>query len=400
VGTERPKISAKAILTGHWIRFIQPAYLTIERISHIEENYPVGDSKLAMLFKSIFCGLLMVALGEKVGSQNTMAPLVDLFYSDMTPGVACYRIPALTIAPNGTLLAAADERVPSCQDLGRNPDINIVLRRSQDGGMSWSKLEKLVDFPAGISASDASFIVDQVTGKIFLFFNKMDLINAPGLYRFQWVSSADNGRTWSEPVDITSHISQPVWENDFHFITSGNGIQTDDGTLLHTLVHVGQKAAYVFGSRDHGRSWFVSAQPAVPADESRIAELPDGSWLVNARVNDKGMRFLHVSKDQGKTWQSRPEPLLTDPGCNAAMLQSRSGRHPMLYFINPASPSSRSKLSIRTSDNNGQTWRQGEVLYKGSAAYASADWISNKEIGILFERDEYSRITFLRYRLP
>ncbi len=101
----------------------------------------------------------------------------DLFNTSMNQEISCYRIPALVTATNGDLVVAIDERVPSCQDLRGSDDINIVIRRSQDNGKSWSEIENIVDFPLGKSASDPSMIVDQVTGEIFLFYNFMDLEN-------------------------------------------------------------------------------------------------------------------------------------------------------------------------------------------------------------------------------
>ena len=96
--------------------------------------------------------------------------MVDLFNASANDDVACYRIPALVTAPNGDVLAAIDERVPSCGDLKWSGNINIVLRRSTDHGETWLPIETLVDFPEGQSASDPSMIVDQVTGDIFLFY--------------------------------------------------------------------------------------------------------------------------------------------------------------------------------------------------------------------------------------
>ena len=54
----------------------------------------------------------------------------DLFNKSMNDSVSCYRIPAIVTAPNGDLVAAIDERVPSCGDLKWSNDINIVIRRS------------------------------------------------------------------------------------------------------------------------------------------------------------------------------------------------------------------------------------------------------------------------------
>jgi sialidase-1 len=100
-------------------------------------------------------------------SQNL--EFVDLFDNSMNSEVFCYRIPSLVTTTNGTLIAAIDERNNSCGDLKWNRDINIVIRKSFDDGKTWTKIEKIVDYPLGKSASDPSMIVDKKTNEIFLF---------------------------------------------------------------------------------------------------------------------------------------------------------------------------------------------------------------------------------------
>ena len=56
----------------------------------------------------------------------------DLFNAENNPEVSCYRIPSIITATNGDLIAAIDERVPSCGDLKWSRDINIVIRKSSD----------------------------------------------------------------------------------------------------------------------------------------------------------------------------------------------------------------------------------------------------------------------------
>ena len=111
------------------------------------------------------------ALEEASVLASGLVTSQDLFNTSMRDGVACYRIPALVTAVNGDLVAVMDERVTSCADLGGNKDINIVGRRSGDGGMTWSDLETIVDHEFGKSASDPSLIVDRETGELFLFYN-------------------------------------------------------------------------------------------------------------------------------------------------------------------------------------------------------------------------------------
>ena len=102
-------------------------------------------------------------------SQESNLKFHDLFNSKENPEVSCYRIPSIITTMSGDLIVAIDERVPSCGDLKWSRDINIVIRRSNDGGNSWSAIERVVDYPIGKSASDPSMILDRITNKIFYF---------------------------------------------------------------------------------------------------------------------------------------------------------------------------------------------------------------------------------------
>lgn len=325
-----------------------------------------------------------------------------LFNSGMKSSVACFRIPAIITAPNGDLVAAIDERVPSCDDLKWNKDINIVIRRSSDNGNSWSAMETLVNYPLGKSASDPSMIVDKMSGEIFLFFNYMDLENEKDVYYLKVMRSKDNGKTWTPPQDITSQITKPEWHNDFKFITSGRGIQTRKGKLLHTLVNL-QRGLFLFESVDHGENWNLIDTPLKPANESKIVELNDGAWMVNSRVNNEGNRFVHISSDEGKHWKSIPDLSLIDPGCNASIIRYSSVKdgadHNILLFANASDKNERKNMTIRISYDEGKTWSKGKTIYAGSSAYSSMTLLSNGDIGIFFEKDDYRQNAFVRLSL-
>lgn len=373
----------------------------------------------ASLGKTSFLALLVMALlplsahaqAEKEAEKTGLAAIAegvvthqDLFDSTESDSVACYRIPALVTAPSGDLVAAIDERVPSCDDLRGNPNINIVLRRSRDGGMTWTDIETVVDLPAGESASDPSMIVDEVTGEIFMFYNYMNLEEAPDVYRLYVTKSADGGQTWSEPEEITSQIAKPEWQDDFKFITSGRGIQTSDGTLLHTLVNL-DEGLRLFGSRDHGASWFMIDTPIEPANESKIVELADSTWMINSRVNsEEGLRYVHTSADQGESWTTRPAPELIDPGSNASIIRyttaGKSGHEKSrLLFANAKSTERRENLAVRLSYDEGQTWTEGKTIYPGPAAYSTLTVLKNGDIGVFFEKDDYTENVFVRFSL-
>ncbi len=358
--------------------------------------------------RKIFISLLLItAIG--VSAQKETYKIADgiithqdLFNASMVEGVSCFRIPVIVTAPNGDLIAAIDERVPSCGDLKWSKDINIVLRRSADNGKTWSAIETVVNFPFGQSASDPSMIVDRQTNEIFMFYNYMDLDKEKDVYYLHVVKSSDNGKTWSKPEDITSQIAKPEWHKDFKFITSGRGIQTKGGKLLHTLVNL-SSGLYIFGSDDHGKTWYFIDTPINPADESKIIELADGSWMVNARVNTGGMRYVHTSTDEGKTWNSRPEPKLIDPGCNAGIVRYTAKadgyNKNRILFSNAKMEKGRMNLTVRVSYDEGKTWTEGKTIYGGGAAYSSLSILKNGDIGVFFEKDDYKENTFVSFSL-
>lgn len=249
--------------------------------------------------------------------------------ADTARDVSCYRIPALTTAPDGSLIAAIDERVPSCGDLKWSRDINIVIRRSTDGGRTWGPVIRAADFPDGQSASDPSMITDTATATVWLFYNFMDHDTAPGSYRFHVMSSRDNGATWSEPTDITSQVAPDGWENDFKFLTSGQGTVTRDGRLLHTMVNL-DKGLHIIESNDHGISWHLLPAAITPADESKILELPDGRWMISSRVNGQAAATSISPKTRAAPGPALRSPSFPTPDATVRLHSTRSSTHQTL----------------------------------------------------------------------
>jgi sialidase-1 len=245
-------------------------------------------------------------------------------------------------------------------------------------------------------------IVDRVTGEIFLFFNFMDLNLEKDVYYFKVIKSSDNGKTWSSPEDITSQITKPDWRSNFKFITSGKGIQTSSGKLLHTIVNL-EKGLFVYGSNDHGETWYLIDTPIIPGDESKIVEMADGTWMINSRINGKGIRFVHTSDDEGKTWFSKPDSSLIDPGCNASIIRYTSVKDGAdmnrLIFSNAKMKDDRFNMTVRISYDEGETWSAGKTIYSGSSAYSSLCVLANGDIGLLFEKDNYNDNVFTSFTL-
>jgi len=307
-----------------------------------------------------------------------------------------YRIPAVVTAKNGDIVVACDARRKNSADLVHQRTIDIVFRRSTDNGNTWSPIEVMDPITNG-GCSDPSLLLDRETGEIFCFYNYMSNDKSSKEYRFILQKSADHGKTWSEPEDFTEQVAGPELKNSFKFITSGRGIQTSDGTLMHNYVQVG-KGVTVITSTDHGKSW--SAVVDVPhGDESKLVELADGSLMINSRIAP-GRRNVHRSQDGGKTWNTEADYSLCDPRCNASIIRYPVGLYgnnsELLLFCNAASNSERKNLAVRLSKDNGDTWSDGHVIDSGPSAYSELDILSDGKVIVVYEpgHSEIRAITF------
>ena len=160
---------------------------------------------------------------------------------------------------------------------------------------------------------------------------------------------------------------------------------------------------YVFASDNHGESWYLIDRSISPGDESKIVELTDGRWLINSRVNGEGFRFIHISSDQGKSWQSWPDSNLIDPGCNASMIRytdvNDGFKKNRLLFANAKSSRGRVNMTVRISYDEGKTWTEGKTIHNGSSAYSSLTVLENGDIGLLYEKEEHEENNFVSFSL-
>ncbi|GAA5505890.1 hypothetical protein Rcae01_01339 [Novipirellula caenicola] len=309
-----------------------------------------------------------------------------------------FRIPAIVTAVNGDLIAACDARRKGSADLIGQRTIDIVFRRSTDNGKTWSPMEVLDPYQDG-GCSDPSLIVDETTGNVFCFYNYMVADRTSKEYRFVVQKSSDHGVTWDAPIDFTDQVAGPELKDAFKFITSGRGIQTRAGLLVHNYVQVG-KGVTLFASPDHGASWKTIGDVS-PGDESKVAELPDGTLMVNSRIGP-GKRFVHRSSDGGQTWDSVSDFSLPDPRCNACLIQYTAKRDgyakDRLLFVNAASNSARENLAVRISYDGGWTWSEGKVIDPGLSAYSEITVLADGSFGVLYEPG-YKEVRFVRFTL-
>lgn len=349
---------------------------------------------------SIASGLFAAALcWLTTNAASAEQPALQDVYISGQGGYHTYRIPALLTAANGDLLAFAEGRKTSRADHG---DVDLVLRRSSDGGRTWSPLQ-LVHEEGGeqkITIGNPCPVLDRQTGTIHLPFTRDN-------DRVLITTSRNHGATWSKPIDLTSQVKRANWT--WYATGPGNGIQLRDGKHAGRLIipcdhRVGSVSdrrastrSHIIYSDDHGASWRIGGVTDFRMNECAVVERADGRLVLNMRSNrGKNQRAESFSDDGGLTFTPpRDQPTLIEPVCQASLIRLRKSGDNVFAFSNPASRN-RERLTVRLSPDGGETWPRSLVLFAGSAAYSSMTELSNGDIGVLFERSNYGQISFLR----
>jgi len=226
--------------------------------------------------------------------------------------------------------------------------------------------------------------------------------------RTAWVMrSADDGRTWSEPVEISASVRQPEWR--WYATGPGHGIQLANGILMVACDHsTGDPAKKMFShviySEDAGITWKLGGSAEEKTDESTVVELKDGRLYLNMRTYRKtGCRGIAFSSDQGKTWSPvQNDEALIEPVCEGSCIgyDTKAGKR-FVLFSNPASKQ-REKMTVCLSQDDCKTWPVARELYAGPSAYSDLVVLADGTVGCLYERGEksaYERITFARFPL-
>jgi hypothetical protein len=327
-------------------------------------------------------------------------------------GYKCYRIPALLVAPDGSLLAFAEGRKNNCGDAG---DIDLVLKRSADGGKSWSALEIVWSDGANTCGNPAP-VVDMQSGHIVLLStwnlgedHEPQIIDGKSkdTRRIFVLRSEDNGRHWSDPKDITRDVKLPDWT--WYATGPCNGIQIQSGPYKNRLVipadHIeaGTKRyfSHTIHSDDGGRSWQLGGTtPTDQVNECTVAEISGGKLLLNMRnYSGNRIRKTAVSTDGGASWSAlQGDSMLVEPVCQASMIRSNYPRKgAVLAFSNPAAQNARVNMTVKLSMDEGRSWTNKLVLHAGPAAYSNLTTLPNGNLACLYEagrQSPYEAIVF------
>ncbi len=367
---------------------------------------------------------VLVACHALITGASAALVQIDLFKSG-TDGYHTYRIPALTITKAGTLLAFAEGRKDGAGDVG---DVDMLLRRSLDGGVTWKPVQLLWDDGKN-ACSNPIVIVERTTGEIILIVthnigaqkDQMTLMAGRGDgHGTVWImKSRDDGVTWSAPVEITSQVKLP--DMGFYAVGPGVGVQLKSGRIVMPGFYrpfsptTATKREIQFSSRSHviysddrGASWKAGGIAAPGTNECQAVELSDGRVMLNMRSFHRlSQRAVSLSDDGGLSWSPpRHDPSLLEPTCQASILawKNASGKN-LLLFSNPASVK-RENMTVRLSEDEGASWSYSNVLHSGQSAYSCLVALGDSKFACLYERsvapgakEPYDLLTFATFDL-
>lgn len=378
----------------------------------------------------IFCLLLLTTYSYSQTGFSTV-------FISGSDGYKSFRIPAIVSLKNGTLLAFCEGRVNGANDFG---DIDIVMKRSTDKGLTWSKMKVVADF-GNFQLCNPAPVLDKTDprfpdGRLFLFYNsgnksEGEIINGKGIKHCFYKTSVDGGLTWSDPIDITDQVHRPnqpetnpkfVFADDWRYYanTPGHAMQFQEGKFRGRIFVAanhsagnpqkagGHYAAHGYYSDDHGQTFKIGNSLNLPgSNESMAVELSNSLLMMNSR-NQRGdirARIVSISKDGGASWDTIYfDKNLIDPVCQGSILNlgRKKGRN-ILAFCNAADTKNRNNLTLRISYDEGITWVNDKLIYKNQdeikpgfaySAYSDLVNLKGKKIGILFEKDNYAQIVF------
>ena len=341
-------------------------------------------------------------------------------------GVAAYRIPGLATSNKGTLLGVYDVRHNNSADLQEY--VEIGLSRSTDGGQTWEKMRIPMSFgeheglpKAQNGVGDPAILVDRKTGTIWIiaawthgmgngraWWNSQPGMDMHHTAQLMLVKSDDDGKTWSEPINITEQVKDPSWY--FLLQGPGRGISMEDGTLVFASQYIGSDRipnAGIIYSKDHGKTWHISSLARTNTTESQVAEIEPGVLMLNMRDNRGGSRAVSTTTDMGKTWKEHvsSRTSLQEPVCMASLISVKAKDNVLgkdiLLFSNPNDTKNRHSITIKASLDGGVTWLPENQLLLDAGwgwGYSCLTMIDKETVGILYE-SSVAHMTFQAIKL-
>lgn len=226
-------------------------------------------------------------------------------------------------------------------------------------------------------------------------------LKAPKRSYIFMLRSTDNGKTWSEPQDITNMI---LCDDDGVFlgVSPGTGITTADGRIIMPL-YTDEKGSVSVYSVDNGETWhrMTSQLYAENTDKWQIVEAPDGTLIGFGQQKRYGKTPISASMNKGKNWIKNGTTSLVAPNCKKSVIAFGS-------YVFASHPSGKErengvisvgKLRHKKASYTHIDWVSEIEINQGFFAYSSLALIDENTIGVLYEDEPSSHIVFKKFSL-
>jgi sialidase-1 len=370
--------------------------------------------------------LRMLCLLVSAVSANAEMEKIDVWKAG-EQDYKLYRIPGIVVTAKGTVLAYAEARK---SDRGDWNTIDIVMRRSTDGGRTWSPSRKIVDVEGPKDKNPVALAQKLATPGDVTYNNPVAIPTRDGVVHLIFcleymrafhMRSTDDGLTWSKPMEITPTFERFRPEYDWKVLATGpgHGIELSNGRLLIPVwlstgtgghAHRPSVTSTIY-SDDGGKTW-RRGEIAIPntaeyihPNETAAIELADGTVMLNARSESKAnRRLITTSKDGATAWSTpRFDDALLEPICMAGLVRystARNGGRNRILFSNPHNlerrdgkaepgmPRDRRSVSVQMSYDEGKTWPVRKVIEPGWSGYSDLARTLDGTVLLLYERGD------------
>ena len=330
----------------------------------------------------------------------------SLAYVPTTDNCQYYRIPAMILDQQGNIVVAADRRYDSNADLG-NHKIDVSVRRSLDGGRTWSE-QNIIATGDGKTTADFGYgdsaLARTPSGRLVCVMAAGSTMYWNGMRNAVICLSDDNGITWTHPRQLyTSHFTDAVNgktnELGFYgnFVSSGKGLTTREGIVMFTnncLTYENKTSplCYILWSNDNGENWTIGPSNAyAKGDESKLEQLNNGDLMVSVRQT--GARGFNTGAADASKWNTQwRNDQISGNACNSDILyysRSTEGKRDILLhsYIKSAI---RENLTLAMSIDQGVTWHDFMNIQPGGSCYSTMERLNDGSLAVLYEDESYS----------
>ena len=139
--------------------------------------------------------------------------------------------------------------------------------------------------------------------------------------------------------------------------------------------------------------------------ESTVAELSNGDLMINMMNYERSIyknRKIAISEDGGNMWSDTYfDQALIEPKCQASLLRYSytAEDKSRLLFSNPSKTSSDGNMTVKISYDEGSSWNSGKQIYRGHSAHSDLVALAGNTIGLVYERDAFIKINYVRFNL-